>query len=193
MEPYDAYRYYMAIKLHFESATYDAVKYHYKTNTNAKAFWKRRDKYQFAKIARRFTSIDELIGFYVAHFIKGSKWVGNMLDSDESYTEWRRKQQSLSYVFDQDMAKLSDVYGSFDDLFAIDSSPYPEVVNKYMQEQISIETVAILDRLTNFLNRVEVDDTILYPEIKMRIRKYEPFIYFDTKKMKAIILKHFTS
>ena len=54
MEPFDAYKYYMAIKLHFESDSYDAPKYNFKTSISPQSFWKRRDKYHFAKLSRKF-------------------------------------------------------------------------------------------------------------------------------------------
>ena len=34
MEPFEAYSYYLAIKLHFESDSYDAPKYNFKTSAN---------------------------------------------------------------------------------------------------------------------------------------------------------------
>ena len=44
MDPFESYKLYNALKLHFET-DYDAVKYHYKTRVNAQSFFKRRDKY----------------------------------------------------------------------------------------------------------------------------------------------------
>ena len=62
MEPFDAYKYYMPIKLHFESDSYDAPKYNFKTSISPQSFWKRRDKYHFAKLSRKFNKPDELVG-----------------------------------------------------------------------------------------------------------------------------------
>lgn len=190
---YDAYSLYMAIKLHFESKSYNAIKYNYKTSVTPNSFWKRRDKYQFAKIAKRFNSREELINFYVANFVSGqSSWIGNMLEEESLYTDWKRKIESLSYLFDNDIQTLSEKYDSFDNLFKVDNN-YPNIINEYLEECVLLETVTIVNKLTKFLTSVKVSDTILYPDIKSRIQKYEPFVSFDNKKAKATILKHFTS
>jgi len=198
IEPYDVYKYYMAMKLHFESDTYDALKYNYKTSAKPQAFFKRRDKYHFAKLGRKFDSVNELVNFLVAQFTHSTdnKWVGNMLNDEEAYNQWQKRIQSLSYTFETDINSLAEKVESFDDLFSIKSdSPYPVVVNAYMQETISLETVVILESLTGFLSVADkkVTDTIVWPEISKRIRKYKPFLNFNDSKIKNIIFRVFTS
>jgi hypothetical protein len=193
LEPYDAYRYYMAIKMHFESDTYDAIKYNYKTSASQKAFWKRRDKYHFAKIANKFNEPKELIYYFIAQFISEKKWVGDMLTDEDTYTQWTKRNQSLSYTFERDINTLLNSVSEFDKLFESSHSPYPNVVYYYMQDDISIETVVILDKLTKFVSKSKVSDPIVWPEISKRICKYSTFINPDLKKMKEIVLRVFTS
>ena len=198
IEPYDVYKYYMAMKLHFESDTYDALKYNYKTSAKPQAFFKRRDKYHFAKLGRKYESVNELVNFFIAQFTHSSdnKWIGNMLNDEDAYNQWQKRIQSLSYTFETDINSLAEEVDSFDDLFEItDESPYPVVVNAYMQETISLETVVILESLTGFLSVADkkVTDTIMWPEISKRIRKYQPFLNFNDLKIKNIIFRVFTS
>lgn len=193
VEPFDAYRYYMAIKLHFESDTYDATKYNYKTSAKAASFWKRKDKYHFAKLGKRFNTAPELINYYVAQFSTDKKWIGDMLTDDTAWSEWQKRNQSLMYCFEQDIYKLADKVESFDDLFKPTFSPHPTVVTYYLQEEICIETVVILDQLTGFTKKLCVGDTIVWPEVSKKIRKYSPFVRFDKERAKEIVLKVFTS
>jgi len=198
IEPYDVYKYYMAMKLHFESDTYDALKYNYKTSAKPQAFFKRRDKYHFAKLGRKYESINELVNFFIAQFTHSTdnKWIGNMLNDEDAYNQWQKRIQSLSYTFETDINTLAEKVESFDDLFEItDESPYPVVVNAYMQETISLETVVILESLTGFLSVADkkVTDTIVWPEISKRIRKYQPFLNFNDLKIKNIVFRVFTS
>lgn len=198
IEPYDVYKYYMSLKLHFESDTYDALKYNYKTSAKPQAFFKRRDKYHFAKLGRKYESVNELVNFFIAQFTHSidNKWIGNMLNDEEAYKQWQRRIQSLSYTFETDINSLAEEVDSFDDLFEItDESPYPVVVNAYMQETISLETVVILESLTGFLSVADkkVTDTIVWPEISKRIRKYKPFLNFNDLKIKNIVFRVFTS
>ena len=73
MDPYESYKLYNALKLHFES-DYDAVKYNFKTTVKPQSFFKRKDKYFFAKIAKTYEK--DLLEFYVSNFKNDMKYVG---------------------------------------------------------------------------------------------------------------------
>lgn len=192
IEPYDAYRYYMAIKLHFESDSYNAIKYHYKTSVSQQSFWKRKDKYHFAKVAKKFNTEQDLIDFFVCHFSKDLKWVGDMLDRFEEFNQYKRKKESLTYHLNSDIIVLRELNDSFDSLFLIgDDSPYPRIINYYLQDKIDINTVSILNRLTGFLDKIKVNESQLYPAIRKRILKYECFVTFNQNKATQTVTKHF--
>ena len=80
IQPFDAYSYYMSIKLHFERDSYDALKYNFKSSATQKSFMVRKDKYHFAKISKKFVDSKDLVAYYVSNFVRGSKWVGDMLE-----------------------------------------------------------------------------------------------------------------
>ena len=195
MEPFTAYQYYQSLKLHFESKTYDAAKYNFKTSANQRSFWKRNDKYHFAKVAKRFKDVPDLIGFYASHFINGTKWIGEMLTAEEVYQAWLKRMQSISYIFEQDLNYLSTNIESFDDLLMVKDSEHPAIITSFLEEEISLETVVIINKLTGFMKRAdkEITETILWPDISLKIRKYEPFVKVNEDKMKKIVLKVFTS
>jgi len=196
MEPYDVYKYYMAMKLHFESDSYEAPKYNYKTSAKPQAFFKRRDKYHFAKLGRKFDEPEELINFFTAQFTASDKsWVGDMLQDEEKYVEWQRRQQSLSYNFEQDLNKLAEEADAFDDLLKIQEGNYPLVIEKFLQDEISLETVVILDQLTGFMRRTDraITETIVWPDLSKRIRKYGLLLRFDKNRMRQIVIRMFTS
>lgn len=197
MEPYDVFKYYMAMKLHFESDSYEAPKYNYKTSAKPQSFFKRRDKYHFAKLGRRFDDPRELIDFFTAQFTASDKtWVGDMLQDEEKYTDWQRRQQSLTYNFEQDINTLAEEAESFDRIFEIpNGNNYPPVIEKYLQEEISLETVVILDRLTSFMRRADkqITETIVWPDVSKRIRKYGLLLRFNQDRMRRVVLRVFTS
>ena len=195
MEPFDAYRYYQSLKLHFESKTYDAAKYNFKTSASPKAFWKRNDKYHFAKVAKRFKDHPELIGYYASHFVNGTKWIGEMLTKDDVYQAWLKRMQSISYIFEQDLNYLCNQYESFDSVLMPTDGAHPAIVTAYLEEEISLETVVIINKLTGFMKRAdrEITETILWPDVSLKIRKYDPFVNVNLDKMKKIVLKVFTS
>ena len=59
MDPFDVYKLYNALKLHFDNESYDAIKYNFKTTVNPQSFFKRRDKYFFAKLGKNQKDIQK--------------------------------------------------------------------------------------------------------------------------------------
>ena len=192
MEPYDSFRFYQSIKLHFESDSYDAIKYNYKTSVKPQSFWKRRDKYFFAKVGKKFDDASELVRYYVSYFIQDKNWIGDMLDDDDTYRLYQKRIQSLGYTFEQDLNKLAEL-GNFDQV--LDSSDgHPSVITSYISGDINIESVVILNQLTGFMNKAdkEITETIVWPDVSRKIRKYSPFVSYDLEKAKNIVLRVFT-
>jgi hypothetical protein len=192
MEPFDAYRFYQSLKLHFESDTYDAIKYNYKTSAKPQSFWKRKDKYFFAKVGRKFDDVSELIQYYAAHFVADNNWIGEMVENEDVYTEWLKRNQSMGYMLEQDLNKVAED-GNFNQI--LDSSEgHPLIITSYIRGDINIETVCVIDQLTGFMADADqkITETIVWPEVSRKIRKYRPFINYDLEKAKEIVLRVFT-
>lgn len=191
---YNCFTMYNALKLHFETDKYDAIKFNFKTRVNSKSFFKRRDKYFFDKLARRHQQ--DLCRFMVANFIHDIKYVGDMLDdtAEKHYNGLVKRHESLSYVFKNDMSTLSCGYDSFDALLVSQDGQHPAIVREYMQGNICLESVVLLNQLTNFMRRADKDitETIAWPELSRKIHKYSPFVTGDINKLREIILKQFT-
>jgi len=194
IDPFDSYKLYNALKLHFET-DYDALKYNFKTNVSAKSFLNRRDKYFFAKIAKTYEK--DLKGYYVANFKNDVSYVGDMVHEvgEPNYIKHRKTLESLSRVFQNDINKLSEQKMEFDNLFQSQDGQHPLIIQLWMQEEITLETVVILNSLIGFIPREskKISDTLIWPDIKRKIEKYSPFVSFDSTKMKLILLKGFTN
>lgn len=195
MDPFESYKLYNALKLHFETDGYDAVKYNYKTRVNSQSFFKRRDKYFFAKLGKSYGK--DLVKYYVSNFIKDVKYVGDMLgpDGESNYHDMIKVHESLTYRFKNDINTLSSMVNSFDELLECKDNEYPLVINKLLQEEICLETVVILNKLTRFMVRADkqITETIMWPDISRKVHKYDPFIAIDRDKMKKIVIKSFTN
>jgi hypothetical protein len=194
IDPFESYRLYNALKLHFET-DYDALKYNFKTNASAKSFLNRKDKYFFAKIAKSHEK--DLKGYYVANFKNDVSYVGEMVNEvgEKNYLSHRKTLESLTRVFQNDINKLIEEQPEFDGLFKAEDGQHPLVIQLWMQEEISLETVVILNSLIGFIQKESknISDTLIWPDIKRKIEKYSPFVDFDSTKMKLILLKGFTN
>ncbi len=80
MNGYDLYCTYQAIKLHFTSENYNFFHYDGKTRVSIDAFQKRRDKFLFHRLARKYRD-DEMVPFLVANFVHSDgNWTKSLLE-----------------------------------------------------------------------------------------------------------------
>lgn len=187
---FEAYEMYTGLKWHF-SGNYDYVKYGGKTKVTKEQFMLRKDKYSFYKLSRKYKR-EELFGFYVANFLKKpNTWVNDLLteDADSEYVLWLRIQQSLSYIFEQNLDFLLEQVNVPDELLKVVDGQYPLLYNFYLQDKVYLETVVILDDIMNFIPMwsKKVDDDIIFPDFAKKCEKYKPFLNYDKVKMKRIL------
>ena len=191
-DPFESYKLYNALKLHFEGS-YDAVKYNYKTNATPKSFLNRKDKYFFAKLAKKYNG--SLKEFYVSQFINEQRYVGDMMDSEAEsyYATYKKIKESIHRVFSIDINILSEQKVEFNNLFESIEGQQPLIIQYWMQEDISLETVVILNSILGFIQREDskISDTIIWPDNKRKIEKYTPFVSFDVNKCKTMLMSKF--
>jgi len=189
--PFDAYKQYLSLKNHFTKEKYDYHKYCGKSRATVQSFYKRKDRFWFEKLARN-KSDQEVIEFFVSNFITctdpGKLWIGEMIrEGDGRYTNWKKRTQSLSYLFKEETNEIfSD--GNFDSMFSMNGSSHPQILKEYLRENISIETMVILDKILAF--RQEFDEKLQDPvwqTVSMRMKKYSPFLNIDVFRYKKVL------
>ena len=189
MTGYECYETYIAIKIHFSSETYDAVKFKGKVRASIKSFNKRNDTYVFEKIATRYKK-DELVLFFIANFIHDNTYIRNLLneDANEKYKELQKTLQSMTYIFNNDVdyilsyIKTHDL--AFDDIFFGESNDYPILLKMSMHKEIHIETFIIMNKVLNFLPKFDkrIQEKYVWPAYKNKVIKYGKFIDADMDK-----------
>ena len=193
-DPFESYKLYNALKLHFETDGYDAIKYHFKTSVKPTSFFKRKDKFFFAKLAKTYEN--EFKEFYIANFKNDVKYVGDMLNEggERYYRDHKKIMESLTYQFQTDINKLNDMDVSFDSFLEAEDNNHPLIIKLWMQEEIVLETVVILDSILGFVEREnkKITDTIIWPDIYRKIMKYKPFVKFDRDKCLNLLKETFT-
>jgi hypothetical protein len=188
---------YLAIKLHFSQEKYNFFMGSGKAKISIDAFQKRKDKYLFHKLSRKLSD-EEVVPFLVANFVhSGDTWTRTLLSdgAEDVYNDWKKKIESMSYVFENDLRKIMGEDHKLLTKCKSFDGKYPEVLSLYMQGDITLETLVILNIVINFIDHwdKEISDTIVYPKIAMKMRKYQPFFSIDLDKMKNIIKKCLTS
>ena len=155
MTGYETYQIYQSLKLHFTS-DYDAVKYNYKTAVKRDTFERRRDRYFFEKLSRRYTK-EKLIDFFTANLITDPNiWIGDM--KDEVYTDYVARLDKLTYMFTQDVKFMQEKGYSFDEICKTsDNNSTNPLLESVRANEIHLESVVLVDILVNFLKRLKSD------------------------------------
>jgi len=195
-EGFNAYKLYLAVKNHF-TTNYDFFKYNGKVNAKEDSFLKRKDKFFFAKLQRKYDK-DQLRDLFVSNFADGEDfWIGNVLTqkAESVYTEWKARQMKLSYILEQDLKFLLDYYNErnldFNSLFVMENG-HPILLQCVLRNDIYVETMIIIDRVLNYSRRWnKVLDDPVWTEFKKRMDKYSPFVLFEAEKGKKILRKVF--
>jgi len=192
IDPFEVYKLYNALKLHFEQDSYDAIKYNFKSNVTPQSFFKRKDKYFFAKIGKNQKDIQN---FFVFNFIEDMKYIGDMMDIEgqQNYTKHKKIHESLTREYEKD---INNIDTSFDDLLVVNNiNTPPKIIELWMEEEVTLETVVILNSITGFVNREghKITETLFWPDVSKKITKYQPFVNFDKSKFVELTKKRFTN
>jgi len=195
-EGFDAYKTYLALKQHFTS-DYDYFKYNGKVRANVDSFLKRRDKFFFRKLSKKYTK-DELVNFFVSNFIVSDNWIGNLIsqESEDNYVQFKKRMESLGYSVRNELHFLFDYCRDrdldFNKLLLVEDGNHPFLLKLRLQKKISIETVIIMDDILRFTRYWDAKlDDIVWEEKKRLISKYRKFLNYDLfhyrKMIKEII------
>lgn len=184
MTPEEAYESYLAMKLHF-SGKYDFVKYGGRVNRGNLS--SRRDKYKFVKLSKK----EDVKLFLASNFARDPRaWVGDLIEdpaADAKYSSAKSFVESASYRLEQELSLFP--HSSFNDnLRSRDRKPPPVVSS--LGKGVSMETLAVLDRMTGFLSVKDcVDPT--YESLATRIRSYSVFLDVSDETVRTAVKKIF--
>lgn len=186
---FEAYVKYLALKKHFTTDGYDFHKYNGKVRASMDSFRARNDAFFFAKLAQKEDYINRIMSNML---VKPNCWIKDILEheGEQVYVDWKRKQESLSYIFKSDLKQLDDNYQAN---FISRDGQHPILMTTYLRKQISLETFTLLVHFANifgYWDKILVDK-IVSRDIIRTARKYKPFLAIDEKKFKDIVREHF--
>ena len=189
VDPYEVYIKFLALQSHFSDLNYDYFKYNGKVKAWRSTFDTRKDKYFFYKLSKKKDPIEYL----VANFIGSNDfYIGNIRadESDQIYMDYKKRKESLSYIFKSDLSKMKE---NFNDNIVVPDNEHPYLLRLYMRGDISLETLTLINKCVNIFDYwdKELKDDIMWPDIKLKAIKYDPFMSVDINKYREIILSTF--
>jgi hypothetical protein len=188
MSPYEAYTNYLALKLHFKG-DYDYHKYGGKVSASLESFDKRKDKFKFIKLSSKLSD-PQILEFYLSNFIRGKEWIGEF--DKRNWTAHKKINQSLEYVYKNDIEKLLTLVEKFDIIFQCKDGNHPKLVKAYLGKKISLETLVILEKVLTYRERFDeqINEKFIWPKLSKLIDDYDPFLKVDVRafRMKTLTI-----
>lgn len=192
MSPYDVYKSYLALRLHFTTDQYDVIKQQGRVKASKQAFFKRKDLHAIKKLAEIYSD-SEVVNFLVANFVSGDKWGGIFdIESKKNYIGWKNRIESMGYTFDEEIQRINDICEKnnidFEGIFFTEGQ-HPIVLKLYLKKDVSIETLVILNKINNFTDKLDevLKDDIVWPEVSRIVKKYSPFLDINKEKYESIL------
>ena len=197
MDGFKAYRYYLAIKLHFTTDKFNVFENRGNVRGTREAFNARNDRYIFEKLARHYSVDKDIIQFFTSNFAYGNDtaiYAGK--EADDNYTEWQRRKQSITKVFIDDLATILTHLETnklkHTAIFDFTDGEYPVALSLFIGGKITIETLRIIDDLHPVVETWKTHASVKYiwdNELR-RISKLTGFVKYDKIKVSKIF-NHF--
>jgi hypothetical protein len=191
MSPFEVYSNFLAFKNHFTKKNYDYFKYCGKTRASLDSFHKRKDRYFFEKISRQKND-EEIKSFFVANFAECNDperlWIGDIIrNGEDTYSNWLKKSQSLTYLFKTE-CEVFISKENFENLFDCKNGNHPELLKKYLQKALTLETLVILNMILDYVKDFDkkMNDPV-WEMMSLKIQKYQSFLNIDVAGYKNIL------
>lgn len=181
MDGFRAFKYYMALKLHFTDPKFDVFVNRGRVKGTLQRFQMRNDRLLFEKLAKQFPIDKEYIQYIASNLMYDNPDV--VYQSDEgmaNYKEFLRRRQSITRVFQDDLdtiVKSGAQYKIVDDNI-------PDVIQLLISKKITIETAVILNQLDDFIGKIESNHVhLMFGNLIMRIVKSTKFVKYNSYKV----------
>ena len=188
--PFETYQSYLSMKSHFTNRKYDFFRYGGKSRATMASFNKRKDKYWFEKTSRKYSD-DEIVNFLLANFVTTDNpknlWIGEIINSGErTYSDWMRRQQSMSYMFKEQSNELLGNH-NLDKILECKRG-HPIILKRFLGGDISLETFVIFDIIFQFSEMFDkkLKDPV-WETVSLKIKKYKPFLNINVFQFKKIL------
>jgi len=179
---------YRALRLHFTQDSYDFVKFQGQVSGNnllaQQKFNNSKQKFLFTSLGKH----KDPKNLIISNLIYNNKSFILDITSEKGYNtfnEWENRQAQLYYNLSQDLNKFEYIK----ELTSISRSSLPILIEKYISEDISSESVVLIDSV---IHKLDDWQKIKHPLIEnniLKLRKYRSFYSPDIEKIKRIFLK----
>ena len=186
MEPIDVYLMYCAMKAHFGNTDYDFITYKGKSRVSRDSFYKRKDRFFFVKLSRKYKEYDEIRDYFISNFIKDRNGYISSFNN-ENYENWKIRRYSFYDIFSEEIRPFVK---EFNPLFEVKKFEHPKLMKEFLGGRLSLETLIVLDELVKFTKKwnQKLKDDIVWSDLKKIMNDYKRFLTIDKNKYRIQLL-----
>lgn len=192
MTPFECYEIYVAVHAHFTSDTFDVSKSGFKTRASNSSFMRRKDAAHFYRAAKIYRTKRQWTEALIACYLQDRTYIVDILGADaaDNISEYDTRIQNMRVRYRADLTSLLDESTRLDCIFIqnYDGSE-PVIVSKILTGDVSLESAVIMNSIFRWIDRARTSDTLLWPEYRKKLLKYQPLLRYDTYKYKDLTEK----
>jgi hypothetical protein len=199
MTGFKAFRYYIALKLHFTKEKFDVFENKGHIKGSYAAFDARNDKYLFEKLAKKFPKDQDIIQFIVANLSIGNdNIIYGMEEAEENYIQWIKRKQSITHTFLNDIntIQLESEKNNFnlDQIINCTLNQFPYIIKLYLGKLICMESIVILNDFVPMIAKWKQEPSLILLENDiLRIEKLKGFVKYNRDKIEKQVNEFITT
>ena len=199
MTGFKAFRYYIALKLHFTKEKFNVFENKGHIKGSYAAFDARNDKYLFEKLARKFPKDQDIIQFIVANLSIGNdNIIYGMEEAEENYIQWIKRKQSITHTFLNDIntIQLESEKNNFnlDQIINCTLNQFPYIIKLYLGKLICMESIVILNDFVPMIAKWKQEPSLILLENDiLRIEKLKGFVKYNRDKIEKQVNEFLTT
>ena len=162
-------------------------RYEGKTRIKRDSFYKRKDRFFFVRLSKKYTKREDIQNYLIANFIREP--IGYVARfSDKVYEEWLYKRQNFYTIFTDEIRPLVN---EFQPLFEVKSNSHPKLLQEYLGKRVSLETLIILNELVSYVDTwdKEMAEDFIWGDLKKLMNNYKGFLTIHTERYRIQLLK----
>jgi hypothetical protein len=197
MNGFKAYRYYLALKLHFTKEKFNVFENRGNVKVSLNTYLARNDSYLFDKLSRKYNTDKDYIQYIVSNFAYGNiNMIYDEGTAEQYYIKWNKVKESITRTFTDNLNTI--VYEAekqgidISDVNNCTNNDIPFIIKLYLGKLIEPQTISIINDFTNVIDMWQLEPTVnlILEDDLIRMKKLKGFFSYDKEKLKQIYISH---
>jgi hypothetical protein len=197
MNGFKAYRYYLALKLHFTKEKFNVFENRGNVKVSLDTYLARNDSYLFEKLSRKYNTDKAYIQYIVSNFAYGNiNMIYDEGTAEQYYIKWNKVKESITRTFTDNLNTI--VYEAekqgidISDVNNCTNNDIPFIIKLYLGKLIQPQTISIINDFTNVIDMWQLEPTVnlILEDDLIRMKKLKGFFSYDKEKLKQIYISH---